>query len=688
MSCVCLSFILIHSLIGLCLCSIMGTRLWILMLVVNQVAPYRRPAEASPCQVVHEDVDCSSLNLRRVPAQLPASIHLLDLSRNLLQNLTDQELPAFSGVRSLNLHANKIQFIQPGFFQDMSLLEVLDLSENSLDLYAALKTHVGLLASVRHLDLSGNGLFTDMSDYFLSDAPLLTNLSLDGNSITKISRDTFNGSQALTNIDLHNNVIIEIEEGAFESLTGLSELDLSVNSISCITDFNLVQLKTLNLSKNSLTSFQTIDSDLEFELMYLDLRENKILYFPVLPQRNKLIYLDLSRNLLRSVNCSGPLEELENLKASGYLFTDHDKPLCLCTNQRHQDLPKLLYLDLSYNQLKTIPTSFFSSMVSLESLNISNNCLESFSVNAEIPLNSLKTLDISYNNLQNLSFGENTLAALEVLHLQGNALSMLDAGIFSRLPSIRSLHLQQNLFSICPPLQGPTNDCIRLSSIPTLSYLYLSENSLMSIPPGAFQGSSLLILDLSQNPGMYLELSSLSGLETSLTHLSLRGNQLQTLAVDFTLFRKLKSLDLSVNRLTGVSLWSGESSVESLNLQKNSLVTLPSDTVIALQKTLRTLYVGSNPLSCCGNPYLLTLLQQGRLSVPDIAAATCWYTRDSESVEISVSAVQPEHCEPVDRKVLWISVIVVLALGLSLVSVVALKLCHSKTHGFKRGIKA
>nr|AAW71996.1 glycoprotein A repetitions predominant precursor [Ctenopharyngodon idella] len=663
----------------------MGSRLWILMLVVHQVSPFRCPAEASPCRVLQDDIDCSSLNLRWIPTQLPAIIHRLDLSQNLLQNLTEQELPpSYSSIRHLDLHGNNIQFIQPGLFQDMSRLEVLDLSENSLDLYAALKTHVGPLTSVRRLDLSGNGLFTDMSDYFLSDAPVLANLSLDGNSITKIGRHTFNGSQALTNIDLHNNVIIEIEEGAFESLTGLSELDLSMNSISCITDFNLVQLKMLNLSKNSLTNFQADESDQEFELLYLDLRENKILYFPVLPQRNKLIYLDLSRNLLRSVNCSGPLEELENLKDSGYLLTDYDKPLSLCGNQRHQDLPSLLYLDLSYNQLKALPSSFFSSMIALESLNVSNNCLESFSVDG---LNSLKTLDISSNNLQNLSFGGNALAALEVLHLEGNAFQTLDTSIFTRLPSIQSLHLQQSQLSICFPLDGPTGGCVQLSSIPTLRYLYLSENGLLSLPPGSFQGSPLLILDLSLNPGVDVVPSSLTGLESSLSHLSLKGNQLQSLSIDFSLFRNLKSLDLSVNRLTEVSLWSGDSSVESLNLQNNSLVTLPSDMIIALHKTLRTLYVGSNPLSCCRNPHLLTLLQQDRLSVPDIASATCWITRDSESMEIGVSSVQAEHCESADGKVLWISVIVVLALGLALVLTVTLKLCHSKRHGFNRGIK-
>lgn len=624
---------------------------------------------------LQKDADCSNLNLRNIPSHLPSSIHTLDLSQNRLQNLTDDSLGSYSSIHHLKLRSNQIQFIQPGVFRDMSGLRVLDLSRNSLDVYGALKTHVGPLPSVRSLDLSGNGLFTDMSDYFLRDAPALTNLSLNGNSITKIGRDTFNGSRALRNVDLHNNVIIEIEEGAFESLSDLTELDLSVNSISCIVDFNLFQLRTLNLSKNSMSNFQTIDSDRDFELLYLDLRENKILYFPVLPQKNKLMYLDLSRNLLRSVNCSGPVEELENLKDDG----------SRCVGKQHQDLQRLMYLDLSYNQLKSVPSpSFFASMEALETLNISNNCLQSFRVTADGPLNSLRTLDVSFNNLQDLELEEKTLTALEVLHLRGNSLRVLAGNIFSRLPSIHSLHLQQNRLSICPADDG----CVSLSSLPTLRYLYLSENALTSVPPNAFRGSPLLILDLSLNPGVEMDGEALSGLETSLARLNLRGNQLRTLAVDFTLFGNLKSLDVSVNRLTALSLWSGDASVESLNLQNNSLVTLAPATVSALQKTLKTLYVGSNPLSCCGNSHLLTLLQRDGVSVPDIAAATCWYSKDSQDTEISVSAVRAEHCESVDMNVLLISVLVLLALGLMVLSTVMFKLCHSRRHAFNRGIKA
>lgn len=625
------------------------------------------------CLQLQKVADCSHLNLRNIPKHLPSGILTLDLSQNRLQNLTDDSLLSYTAIHHLKLHANQIQFIQPGVFRDMSHLRVLDLSRNSLDVYGALKTHVGPLTSVHSLDLSGNGLFTHMSDYFLRDAPALTNLSLNGNSITKISRDTFNGSQALRNIDLHNNVIIEIEEGAFESLSNLSELDLSVNSVSCIVDFNLFQLKTLNLSRNSMSSFQTIDSDRDFELLYLDLRENKILDFPVLPRNNRLVFLDLSRNLLRSVNCSGPVDELENPKDSS-----------ICGGKRHQDLPRLMYLDLSYNQLKSLPSSFFSSTKALETLNVSNNCLQSFRVTADGPLNSLRTLDVSFNNLQDLEFEEEMLTALEVLHLQGNSLRVLDANIFSRLPSIHSLHLQQNRLSICPAADG----CVSLASLPTLRYLYLSENVLSSVPREAFRGSPLLILDLSLNPGVEIDAGALSGLETSLGRLCLRGNELRTLAVDFTLFSNLKSLDLSVNRFTALSLWSGDSSVESLNLQSNSLVTLAPATVSALQKALKTLYVGSNPLSCCGNPHLLTLLQRDGVSVPDIAAATCWYSKDSQNTELSVSAVRAEHCASADGNVLLISVLVLLVLGLTVLSTVIFKVCHSRRHAFNRGIRA
>ncbi|KAG9351564.1 hypothetical protein JZ751_022815 [Albula glossodonta] len=671
----------------------MGAYLWFFLAFMNEATATFRPRQLSPCHVDQMNVYCNGMNLRTIPAELPPDMHMLDLSQNLLQNLTQELLAFYTSVHHLNLHSNKIQFIQPGLFRDMKNLQELDLSKNYLDVYAASKTKVGSLSTVKRLSLSGNGLYTGMSDYFLHDAPSLVSLSLDGNSITKIGEGTFSGSLALKKIDLHNNVILEIEEGAFESLSDLSELDLSMNSISCITNFNLAQLKLLNLSKNSLESFQTVDSDLEYELLHLDLRENKIHYFPILPRRNKLIYLDLSRNRIRSVNTTSLMEELE------YIHDDRFTLHALSVSKNaHSNLPRLQYLDMSYNQIRRISVSFFKGLEALEMLNLSNNCLEAFSVDHNGPLNSLKSLDLSFNILQNLTFEENTLCSLEELHLKGNILDHLDPAIFRRLPRIRDLHLQQNFLHLCGshhrPLQkghrSQTGDCIFFSSIPSLRRLYLSENGLKSVPQGAFHGTSLQVLDLSGNPGLDIHKNAFSSLELSLTHLSLRDNDLSVLGTDLSLLSSLKDVDLSMNRLTTLPLWNKESSIESLNLQNNSLVTLEYSTVLALEKTLKTLYLCSNPLSCCGNLQFLHMVRRSSLDIPDIASATCHYVQNSERKEVSIESVEQGLCETLDKKSLGIIIIIIIVTAMVLIPVLVLlsKMCHPRRHRLRGSFKA
>lgn len=567
----------------------------------------------------------------------------------------------------LNLSGKLLQFI-PSDLKNITDLKFLD---------AVLKKYIGPLSTIQKLDLSGNGLYTDMIDFLLRDAPALTNLSLYENSITKIGNSTFSGSQSLRNIDLHNNVILEIEEGTFDSLLNLTELDLSVNSISCITDFNLFQLRSLNLSKNSMTSFQSIDINQEFELLYLDLRENKMHYFPVLPRINKIIYLDLSRNQLHSLNSTGPEDELQYLRDIDELTLSP-----LQSSKTHQILPKLLYLDLSYNQLKDVPPDFFSSLEALDTLNISNNCLDNFLVDTESPLNTLKTLDLSFNNLQNLTFKANTLLSLETLYLQGNILKILDSGLF-HLPSITNLHLQLNELSVCGPQQNQS-DCVVLFSIPTLRYLYLSENKLTSLPANAFKGSPLLILDLSLNPQLKISEQALSGLERTLTHLYLGGNQLDKLNISVSALRSLKVLDLPNNQLDGLFL-GRDSTIEILNLQNNKVKVLDPSTVLALEKSIRTLYIAPNPLICCENLHLNNLFQKSHV---DIDNAMCQYTRDDGYGEVNLRDVKPEHCGTLNSKVLVIAMIAVLILGLMIVLLVAIKLCHSRSHKFSNGYKA
>ncbi|KAJ3589679.1 hypothetical protein NHX12_010522 [Muraenolepis orangiensis] len=634
------------------------------------------PRLPSPCQVVHMDVFCSGLNLRSAPTNLPQGIQTLDLSRNMFQNLTRQTLAFHTTVHHLSLHSNRILFIERGLFRGMKNLKFLDLSKNSLDVFAQSKSSIGKLGAVESLDLSGNGLHTGMTDYFLRDSLSLVNLSLNSNSITKIAKDTFSGSLALRKISLHNNVILEIEDGAFNVLFYLTELDLSKNSITCITDFDLSQLQILNLSKNSLEAFQTLDSDLEYELASLDLSQNKIIYFPLVPRRNKLAYLDISRNQLQGVNTTGTAEEMGDFREESF-HTQSGQVL------RQQDFSNLKYLHLSYNQIKTIPQSFFNSMVQLELLNISNNCIGTFVVKEESHLKNLKVLDLSYNSLRNLTFGKNTLLSLEELFLQGNLLTTMDPHTFQRRPSIKYLNLQQNNLNIC--MQSPSSNkhvhphgCVAFYSIPTLRDLYLSENSLKVLPNNAFMDTPLTLLDLSLNPGLEVGPKALSGLEDSLVRLSLRENHISRLDVDLSSLSHLKLVDLSTNRLSALPSWSKKSSIESLNLGSNHLVTLEYDTLVALESSLKTLYVGSNPLSCCSNLRFFHLMQHSAVVVPDIATVTCVHMQDPEPVNIE--RVTEEMCQSLDNSSRSLTVIVVVVVALVLVVVLGLlaKACYAR----------
>lgn len=589
---------------------------------------------------------------------------MLDLSNNQVENLTVETLAYRSGFHHLNLQANQIHFIQPGLFRNMTDLKVLDLSRNHLSFFALSKINIGPLTTVKSLDLSSNGLFTGMSDYFLSESPSLESVSLSSNSITKIAQNTFSSSSALEKISLHNNVILEIEDGAFDSLFHLTELDLSKNSIACIADFNLCNLKVLNLSKNSMELFQSARSLDLYKLVSLDLSENKMSHFPLLPQKNILEYLDVSRNRIQSVNVTeSPETRSKNI------------------------LTQLKYLDLSYNQLRSLPESFFYCMLSLRVLKVSNNCISSFSVTTESVLNTVEIMDLSYNHMQSLTFGKNTMKSLEELLLQGNNLATVDHQIFQGLPNLKHLQLQQNNLEICASGHNPQDptDCVSFTSIPNLKFLNLSENNLQTVPADAFAGTPLSSLDLSQNLGLDMDERSLSGLENSLVHLQLRENNISRLKTDLSSLRSLKHIDLSTNQLTSLPVWNKESSIESLNLQNNNLVTLDSSTMLKLERSLKTLYMGSNPLSCCQNLGFLHMVQHSAVVVPDIETVTCVHEEHSEPVNIEKVTLETCHQASVQN---YVIVLVIMLVILIITFGLSIKCFHSRRQKHSRSFSA
>lgn len=616
----------------------------------------------------------------------------IDLSENKLQNITERPLTFYTSLRHLDLSSNRIGFIEPDIFVSMRSLMELNLANNQLYRLVHHNLWIGLLPAVRVLDLSGNSLYNGMAEHFLRDAPALQYLSLSENSILEISQRTFQGSPGLVEVDLHSNMIMDIEEGAFEMLLHLSKLNLSMNSLTCIANFNLKQLRILDLSQNSIETFHSVESEEEFNLVWLDLSENKLLRFPVLPQVNKLAHLNLSKNIMQFLTVDSSSDDAEYGWEDALLLTQSPKSK---TGSPH--LPRLVYLDLSYNEIDSIPTDFFASMFALRFLNLSRNCLQTFAASSELVL--LAVLDLSSNSLRNLELNPETLSYLQDLYLQDNRLQALHSNIFAKLRSLRRLHLQSNHLSLCgfysglarQRLAGEENGCVSLVDLPELQYLYLSDNKLKKLPTYGFYKTQLVELDLSRNWGLRIEDKALSGLEFSLEYLDLHSNGMTVLNINLPLFPHLKYLNLSDNQLSWLPAWTeGCCALKVLDLQNNLFSNLKSSEIPALEKNLQNLYLAGNPLSCCGNIWLSHMIHRATVEIPNLDVIKCQYLKSFgyQEEEMNVSNVKPEDCEKEDRKTTSVLILLAVVLVLSLVVVGMGVFCCCRRHACGRQYKA
>ncbi|XP_050189681.1 transforming growth factor beta activator LRRC32-like [Myiozetetes cayanensis] len=631
--------------------------------------------EGTSCEMANSQAFCRNKDLHQIPHELHLNINKIDLSGNLIQSIPEMPLSFYTSLQCLDLSSNQISFITPGVFAHMMSLLEINLANNHLYELAQNGTEgIGLLPKVEIMDLSHNSLYNGMAEYFIKQAPTLRYLSLAENSIVMISHKMFQGSPSLVEIDLQSNIIMEIEEGAFETLVNLSKLNLSTNSITCISDFNLRQLEILDLSRNSIEIFHITRSDDEYSLRCLDLSENKLLHFPVFPQVNKLVTLNLSNNLIQltaeSTHNKKDYMESEWLDGSFHLDQKQSR------NTSSPYLSQLVYLDLSYNEIKSIPDKFFESMLSLHTLNLSKNCLQAFLVTYDNALMSLTVLDLSYNALQNLLLDAGVLSNLKELYIQNNHLQTLQSDIFSSLPSLRLLNLQSNNISLCSMysglakqrLAGEESGCVSFVDSPSLQYLYLADNMLNTLPACSFYKTSLIVLDLTMNPGLKIELKALSGLEKSLEYLYLHGNSLMDLNIDLPCFSHLKHLNLSENQLNWLPKWGSDSPLEVLDLRNNKFSTLQNSNILALENSLKNLYLTGNPLDCCGNIWLSSMIQNKNVQIPNMEHLTCQYTQNFGYQEDTyIWNIRPEDCEKEDPKKINILIILTFVLVLSVI---------------------
>ncbi|KAB1252556.1 Toll-like receptor 7 [Camelus dromedarius] len=579
--------------------------------------------------------------LLEIPRDLPPSLQLLSLEANSIFSITKENLTELANLEILYLGQNCYYrnpcnvsfFIEKDAFLNLRNLKLLSLKDNNisavptilpstlteLDLYNNIiaeiqKDDFNNLSQLQVLDLSGN-------------CPRCYNVPFpctpcENNSPLRIDLNAFDALTELQILRLHSNSLQYVPERWFKNINKLKELDLSQNFLAKeIGDakflhllHNLVQLDLsfnyelqvyhtfMNLSDafSSLKNLKVLRikgyvfKELKSlnlspllnlpNLEVLDLGTNfiKIADLSIFKEFKTLKFIDLSVNKISPSGdsseggfCSNVRTSVEGhgpqvLEALHYFRYDENARSCRSKNKEapsflplnedcyseFQPLVELKYLDFSNNRLDLLYSTAFEELQNLEVLDISSNShyfqsegithMLDFTKNLKV----LRKLMMNYNDIATSTSKTMESESLRILEFRGNHLDVLwrDGDnrylkFFKNLLNLEELDISENSLSFLP---GGVFDGMP----PNLKTLSLAKNGLKSFKWDRLQYlTNLETLDLSYNQLKTVP-ERLSNCSSSLKKLILKNNQIRHLTKYFLQDAfQLRHLDLSSNKI-------------------------------------------------------------------------------------------------------------------------------------------
>lgn len=291
------------------------------------------------------------------------------------------------------------------------------------------------------------------------------------------------------------------------------------------------------------------------------------------------------------------------------ILRTHNTDWSAMTMEFHQEaflgLPELRTLDLTDNNIWTLPNEVFCPLLSLTHLNLSRNRISEvmglgfsdWGGGPSAPGKScnvvLESLDLSRNDINRMpDNGMTSLRSLQSLYLQDNNIAALADRSFVGLSSLQILNISSNQLAALPPeLFHSSRD---------LKEIYLQNNSINVLAPGLLEGlEQLLILDLSNNEltsnwvnrdtfsglvrlvVLYLHNNAITRIDSNVFHdlyslqiLNLQGNGVEVIAEGaFTPLSNLHALFLSHNNLMHIepSHFAGLYALNQLHVENNRI---------------------------------------------------------------------------------------------------------------------
>ncbi|XP_012271913.1 chaoptin [Orussus abietinus] len=454
-----------------------------------------------------------------------SNLEILLLRNNLLSKLKPASFAGAGKLKELSLSFNQLSLLDDEAFLGVEdTLEILELSfAFTTDVFP--QRALRPLSNLLWLVLDNNNFQTIEPTAFYM-LPRLRYINLESNRLYHLPVGTFLGSihEELRDIKLGYNFIEEIPPATFHNLTELRSLDLTGNRIRVLSSGSIqdcLKLVTVSMAYNEISKIEPSALARLPGLRFLHLEFNRLVTLEIGTVIDTGASADFSLNV--SYNAIARLvpatssglqgrTDLQGLQGSQGLYSPFGHDNC-----------SLVRLDISHNNLSTIPADVFTA----------------------VPC--LRYLDLRHNVLTGLEPGTLGLSHLESLYLADNRLDLGNGGVLKRqalhgLSGLQRLDLAGNNLS---HLAGE-----QFKYVPNLRILDLSRNRLRTLPRDVFLGTRLEILDLSENRLTSVPSSALLELGFTLRDLNLAGNFVDRLDSSAFPVSLLTSLDLARNRLT------------------------------------------------------------------------------------------------------------------------------------------
>lgn len=469
----------------------------------------------------------------------------------------------------------------------------------------------------------------------------LRQLSIDYCKLGQLGRGVFHGLRDLRSLAIrsHNDVWpamnLELGRDALaHDVPQLERLDLSRNNVPAFRRqvfCDLAGLQVLNVSRNRLS----------------DVADLGLAWDTGVPCPTGIITLDASFNSVSRLRSGAlaPLSHLRHLKLDHNGLEHVDEDALAAADQLER-------LDLSVNALDGLAEGLLASATGLRELDLSNNSLRALPARALASQTHLEVLALASNRLAlaeqadglfdglvrlvvlDLSHNEITcirralfkhLYSVQVVRLRSNAIESVEAGSFAALSNLHTLDLADNRLAfveshyfsgllVLNELRLSANAIVGLDAdvfrnCSNLEALQLDDNRLERVPASFKTLVRLKTLDLSRNRIRFVNATALRALK-NLVHLRLSANQIKTLRqASFPALAQLKSLDVSYSSLQSIERGALDAltGLEVLHLNANNLTSL--ENVVANLARLVRLNVSDNDLRWFDYAVLPTGLQ-------------------------------------------------------------------------------